>query len=419
MVEYKKFVLTNGLRVLVHEDHHTPMACVNILYDVGARDEDPEKTGFAHLFEHLMFGGSIHVPNFDTELQRVGGDNNAFTSNDITNYYITVPAVNLETALWLESDRMLSLAFSDQSLEVQRNVVCEEFKQRYLNQPYGDMWLRMRPLAYKVHPYRWATIGKELRHIEEATMDDVKAFFKKFYHPANAIMVVTGDVDVDEVQSLVTKWFDSIAAGDPYTRRLPTEPAQDEIRREEIAADVPVNGVYMAFHGPSRVDPDYYAMELLSDLLSRGNSSRLYRRLVKEQAVFSEIGSYSMGSIDANLFTVEGKPLESVSVEEAEAAIWQQLMLLKTERVVESELQKVKNKVESTMVFAELSILDKAMNLAYFELLGNAADYNQEVERYLSVTVDDIQRVASNLFRKENSSTIIYRPKQRDIADVG
>lgn len=416
MVEYKKFVLENGLRVLVHEDHNTPMACVNVLYDVGARDEDPEKTGFAHLFEHLMFGGSLHIPNYDQELQRVGGENNAFTSNDITNYYITLPAVNLETALWLESDRMLSLSFSEQSLEVQRNVVCEEFKQRYLNQPYGDMWLRMRPLAYKKHPYRWATIGKELRHIEEATMPDVKSFFRKFYHPGNAVLVIAGDVHLQEVQGLVEKWFGDIPSGSKQQRNLPEEPIQQEIRREETWADVPVNSIYMAFHGPDRQSKDYYAMELISDLLSRGSSSRLYRRLVKEAPLFSEIGSYSMGSIDTNLFLIDGKPLESVVIEDAEDAIWQQLSLLKEERVDENELQKVKNKVESTMVFAELSILDKAMNLAFFELLGNADEYNQEVQKYLDVTSEDIFRVANELFRKENSSTLIYRTKQQTVA---
>ena len=412
MVDYKKFVLENGLRVLVHEDHNTPMACVNVLYDVGARDEDPEKTGFAHLFEHLMFGGSVNIPNYDAALQQVGGENNAFTSNDITNYYITLPAVNLETALWLESDRMLSLAFSEQSLEVQRNVVIEEFKQRYLNRPYGDVWLRLRPLAYKEHPYRWATIGKELSHIEQATMEDVKAFFKKHYHPANAVLVVAGDVHFEEVKELVEKWFGPIPSQTEYTRALPQEPRQNEERREEIEAEVPVNSIYMAFHGPDRFSSDYHTMDLLSDVLSRGSSSRLFRRLVKEQLLFSEVNAYILGSIDSNLFVVEGKPLEHIPMEDAEAALWQQLTTLCEEGVTEKELEKVKNKVESTMVFAELSILDKAMNLAYFELLGDADDYNREVENYLNVMPEDIQRIAREIFRKDNTSTLIYRTKQ-------
>lgn len=412
MVEYKKFVLENGLRVLVHEDHNTPMACVNVLYDVGARDEDPEKTGFAHLFEHLMFGGSVHIPHYDVALQQVGGENNAFTSNDITNYYITLPAVNLETALWLESDRMLSLAFSDQSLEVQRNVVIEEFKQRYLTRPYGDVWLRMRPLAYKEHPYRWATIGKELSHIEQATMEDVKAFFKKHYHPANAILVIAGDVKYEEVRELVQKWFDTIPSQPTHTRLLPQEPRQQEERREEVEADVPVNSIYIAFHGPDRFSTTYHTMDLLSDILSRGGSSRLYRRLVKERPLFSEVNAYMMGSIDTNLFIVEGKPLEHVSMEEAEESLWEQLTELCREKITEKELEKVKNKIESTMVFAELSILDKAMNLAFFELLGDANGYNHEVDKYLLVKTEDIQRVAQEIFRKDNSSTLIYRTKQ-------
>lgn len=412
MINYQKFTLDNGLRVLIHEDHTTAMACVNVLYDVGARDESPEKTGFAHLFEHLMFGGSINIPNYDTPLQEVGGENNAFTSNDITNYYVTLPAANLETALWLESDRMLSLAFSPQSLEVQRNVVCEEFKQRYLNQPYGDVWLRLRPLAYKVHPYRWATIGKELRHIEEATMDDVKAFFKKHYAPNNAVLVISGHVRAADTLEMVKKWFGDIPRGADYVRMLPQEPTQTEARREEVDADVPVNSIYIAFHGPERLHPDYPTMDLLSDLLSRGSSSRLYRALVKDQPIFSEVNAYVMGSVDSNLFVVEGKPLPHITLEEAEKLLWNQLEIIAAEEVSIPELQKVKNKIESTMVFAELSILDKAMNLAFYEALGDANMYNHEVEKYDAITADDIRRIAVQIFRKENSSTLIYHAKQ-------
>lgn len=411
MLAYNKFTLDNGLTVLVHEDHTTAMAVVNILYKVGARDESPDQTGFAHLFEHLMFGGSINIPNYDAPLQQVGGENNAFTSNDITNYYITLPANNLETALWLESDRMLSLAFSDQSLEIQRQVVCEEFKQRYLNQPYGDVWLKLRPLAYKVHPYRWATIGKELAHIEEAKMEDVKNFFYKYYTPQNAVMVIAGAVTTDQVKTLVEKWFGDIPAGNPIIRQLPKEPVQTEARREEIEADVPVDSIYMAFHGPDRLSPDYQAMDLLSDVLSRGASSRLYRALVKDQPLFSEINAYVMGSIDDNLFVIEGKPLSAITLEQAEEAIWKQLELIKSERVDEDELQKVKNKVESTMLFAELSILDKAMNLAYYEALSSADDYNSEVQKYSAVQSQDVQRMAQMIFRKENSSTLLYKAK--------
>jgi predicted Zn-dependent peptidase len=411
MVNFERFVLDNGLTVLLHEDHNTAMAVVNILYKVGARDESPDQTGFAHLFEHLMFGGSVNIPSYDTPLQQVGGENNAFTSNDITNYYLTLPANNLETAFWLESDRMLSLAFSEQSLEVQRQVVCEEFKQRYLNQPYGDVWLRLRPLAYQEHPYRWATIGKELRHIEEAKMSDVKAFFQKFYTPQNAIMVVAGDVELQEVKTLAEKWFGGIPAGERYERQLPIEPVQTEARREEVEAEVPVSSVYIAFHGPDRLAPEYQTMDLISDILSRGPSSRLYRALVKDRELFSEVNAYVMGSIDPNLFVVEGKPLPHVSMDEAEEALWTELQHLKTEPVADDELQKVKNKIESTILFAELSILDKAMNLAYYEAIHQAEDYNHEAEKYLSVTAHDILVVANKLFRKENSSTLSYHAK--------
>jgi predicted Zn-dependent peptidase len=408
MVKFNRFTLDNGLRVIVHEDHTTPMAVLNILYDVGARDEDPGQTGFAHLFEHLMFGGSVNIPQYDEPLQRVGGENNAFTSNDITNYYITLPAANIETAFWLESDRMLSLAFSEKSLEVQRNVVIEEFKQRYLNQPYGDVWLRLRPLAYKTHPYQWATIGKEIKHIEDARIEDVKAFFKKHYNPQNAIVVVGGDITVVQAKQLAEKWFGPIPAGEKYHRNLPQEPEQHEARRETVTAQVPLNDIYMTFQMPGRLDEGYYEIDLLSDILSRGNSSRLYRTLVKDKQLFSEVHAYNMGSFDKGMFVIEGKPLENVSIETAEAAIWEELEKLKEHLVPADELTKVKNKTESTMVFSEMSLLDKAMNLAQFELLGDADDLNKETDKYLAITAEEIQKQAQTIFRKDNSSTLIY-----------
>jgi len=408
MIKYNRFILKNGLRVLVHEDTSTPMAVMNILYDVGARDEDEDQTGFAHLFEHLMFGGSVNIPQYDKPLQLVGGENNAFTSNDITNYYITLPAVNIETAFWLESDRMLSLAFSEKSLEVQRNVVCEEFKQRYLNQPYGDVWLKLRPLAYKKHPYRWATIGKELSHIENAKIEDVKDFFKKHYTPQSAILVVAGNVKTEEIKRLAEYWFETIPEGVKYQRDLPGEPKQSEERREIIHSDVPANSIYMAFHMSARTEKGYYIADLISDLLSQGQSSRLYRRLLKEQEIFGDIHAYITGNIDAGLFIIEGKPLPGVSIETAEAAIWEELEKMKSEFVLDYEFEKVKNKIESTMVFSEMSILNKAMNLSYFELLGDAQAINTEIEKYLTVSVEDIQNVSTEIFKKENSSTLIY-----------
>ena len=419
MVKFNRFTLDNGLRVLVHEDHTTPMAVVNILYDVGARDENPQQTGFAHLFEHLMFGGSINIPSYDEPLQRGGGENNAFTSNDITNYYITLPSANLETAFWLESDRMLSLAFSKKSLEVQRNVVIEEFKQRYLNQPYGDVWLKLRPLVYKKHPYRWATIGESIKHIEDAKIEDVKAFFKKHYNPQNAIMVVGGDVTLQQVKDLAEKWFAPIPAGEKYHRNLPQEPEQHDERRLIVTAKVPLNDVYVSFQMPGRQNHSFHAIELMSDILSRGHSSRLYKALVKEKQLFSEAHAYVSSSIDTGMFVVEGKPLENVSIEQAEAAIWEELEKIKAETVPADELTKVKNKTESTMIFSEMSLLDKAMNLAYYELFGDADMLNHETQRFLAVTAAEIQQQANQLFRKDNSSTLVYLAEKSESPEVG
>lgn len=411
MLKFEKFTLGNGLRVLVHEDATTPMAVLNILYDVGARDEQPDKTGFAHLFEHLMFGGSVNIPSYDEPLQRVGGENNAFTSNDITNYYITLPTVNLETAFWLESDRMLSLAFSEKSLEVQRNVVCEEFKQRYLNQPYGDVWLKLRPLVYKKHSYQWATIGKELSHIENATIEDVKAFFNKHYNPQNAIMVVGGNVKLADVKELAEKWFAPIPAGEKYNRNLPQEPEQTAEVKEKVYADVPSNAIYKVFKMPAKKDAAYPVVDLISDILSQGKSSRLYRNLVKENQLFSDINAYNFGSLDTGMFVIEGRINPNVKPEDADRAIWNELEILKNELVSDEELTKVKNKFESTFEFSEMSLLDKAMNLAYYELLGDAALFNKEVSKYLKISAEDIKNVSQNLFQQQKATTLYYLAK--------
>ncbi|MBY0543201.1 MAG: insulinase family protein [Sphingobacteriaceae bacterium] len=408
MIDFNRFTLANGLRVLVHEDATTPMAVLNILYDVGARDEEEGKTGFAHLFEHLMFGGSVNIPSYDEPLQRVGGENNAFTSNDITNYYITLPAENIETAFWLESDRMLSLAFSEKSLDTQRNVVMEEFKQRYLNQPYGDVWLKLRPLAYKNHPYQWATIGQDLAQIENAKMDDVKAFFKKHYNPQNAILVVGGNVKTEDVKKLAEKWFENIPTGEKYHRNLPKELPQTEARTLTVNANVPLNAIYIAFKMPARIDSTYQVYDLMSDIMSQGQSSRLYNSLLKEQKLFSDINAYLSGSLDEGLFIVEGKLVEGVTMANAETAIWNELHKMAAESVTAAELTKVKNKSESIMVFAEMSLLDKAMNLAYYELLGDAQLLNIEIDKYLAITAAQIQQAAQTTFVKEKSSTLYY-----------
>jgi zinc protease len=412
MISYEKFTLANGLRVVVHEDHSTPMACINILYDVGARDEHEEKTGFAHLFEHLMFGGSVNIPNYDAPLQQVGGENNAFTNNDVTNYYLTLPAENLETGFWLESDRMLSLAFSDKSLEVQRNVVVEEFKQRYLNQPYGDEWLLIRPLAYKVHPYRWATIGKEISHIEEAVMDDVKSFFNRFYNPSNAVLVVAGDVELAKVKELSNKWFAPIEPGLKNYRQLPKEPQQQEERFLEVIKDVPAHSLTKVWHMSSRMSKEYYAQDLLSDVLGRGSSSRLHTKLVKERQLFSSISAYVTGSFDEGLLVVHGRLVNGVTLEEANDAILEVIEELKSKSLDSNELQKVKHKAESTHVFGEMSILNKAMNLAFGELLGDIDMVNTEIEKINSVTENDILEQAKKVLVSTNCSTLFYKRKE-------
>jgi zinc protease len=411
MIHYQHFTLDNGLQVYVHEDHTTPIAALNILYNVGSRDEDENKTGFAHLFEHLMFGGSRHIPVYDEPLQRVGGENNAFTSPDITNYYITLPAVNLETAFWLESDRMLSLSFDPQVLEVQRKVVIEEFKQRYLNQPYGDVWLKLRPLAYKVHPYRWATIGKDINHIERATLDDVKDFFYKYYLPNNAIMVVAGPVTVEQVKQLCKKWFEPIPAGKPYIRQLPAEPLQQEARYLEVEASVPLDGIYKVFHTPGKNSEGYYTADLLSDILGRSKSSRLYDTLVKEAKLFNSINAYISGSVEPGLLVIQGHLNQGVSIEKGEEEINAILQQIVEEKVPEQELEKVKNQAESTIVFSEIELLNRAMNLAFYASLGKPEQVNQESEYIQAITPESLQTMAREVLRKDNSSTLYYRAK--------
>ena len=411
MISFEKHRLKNNLTLITHKDESTPMACVNILYDVGARDEDENKTGFAHLFEHLMFGGSVNIPNYDNPLQLVGGENNAFTTNDITNYHLTLPANNLETAFWLESDRMLSLAFTEKSLEVQRGVVVEEFKQRYLNQPYGDVWLHLRPLAFTKHPYRWCTIGKEISHIENATLTDVKSFFSRFYNPSNAIMVVSGNINTDKVLKLAEKWFEPIPAGEKPKRNLPQEPVQTSARNETLHRDVPANALYKAYHMCSRQDAEYYASDLISDVLSRGNSSRLYVELVKNQQLFSDINAYITGDLDEGLFCISGNLAEGIKMEDAEKGIEVEINKIKSELVGERELQKCKNKIEASLLFSETDILNKSTNLAISELLGDAEMVNQEGEKYQRVTPKDIRDTANKILREENCSTLYYLKK--------
>ncbi len=411
MIHYNRFVLDNGLRVLVHEDHSTPMAVVNVMYDVGSKDEDAAQTGFAHLFEHLMFGGSINIPDYDEPLQRAGGENNAYTTNDLTNYYCQIPAQNIETAFWLESDRMLSLAFSEKSLEVQRKVVCEEFKEHYINKPYGDAWHKMRELAYQVHPYRWMTIGKELKHVEDAKINDVKNFFFKHYRPVNAILVIAGNVKTDDMKLLAEKWFGSIESGTKYDRKLPAEPKQAAPRLLEVHADVPLDALYKTWHIDSRLETGYYVADLISEILGGGTSSRLYQALVKEKQLFSNIECYHFGSVEKGLFTIEGKLVKGVKMQDAEVAINEELHHIQSELVSDIELQKVKNKTESVIAFEDMSVMNRANSLAFYELLGDADLMNKELLKYQSITSQDILSYSKEIFDINNSNTLHYYSK--------
>ncbi|HLK26947.1 MAG TPA: pitrilysin family protein [Puia sp.] len=411
MIQFEKFQLNNGLRVIVHEDPSTPMAVLNVLYDVGARDENPEQTGFAHLFEHLMFGGSVNIEEFEMPLQIAGGENNAFTTNDFTNYYMQLPAENIETAFWLESDRMLSLAFSEKSLEVQRKVVCEEFKEHYINKPYGDVWFKMRELAYKEHPYKWMTIGKELSHIENAKLSDVKNFFFKHYCPVNAILVLAGNIKTAQVKELAEKWFGDIPSGEKYERKLPQEPTQTEARKLEVKADVPIDALYKAYHMASRTEDGYYFAELITEILGNGNSSRLFQSLVKEKKLFSNIECYQTGSVDAGLVVIEGRLVKGVDMIEADKAVEEEIKKFIADKVEEKELTKVKNKTEAAIVFEDMSVMNRAASLAIYELLGDANMMNTELGRYQSVTAENILEESRKIFDEKNSSTLYYYSK--------
>lgn len=408
MIDFESFTLENGLQVIVHEDPTVQIAAMNILYDVGSRDELSSKTGFAHLFEHLMFGGSINIPSYDEPLQQVGGENNAFTNTDITNYYLTVGADNIETGFWLESDRMLSLSFDPQVLEVQRKVVIEEFKQRYLNQPYGDVWLKLRPLAYQVHPYQWATIGKEISHIEQATMEDVKDFFYSHYLPNNAILVVAGNVKTQQIKDLSEKWFGPIPAGKKRARNLPAEPKQLLKRVAEVRADVPAEALYKAYHMPGRFQSDFHAADLTSDVLGRGDSSRLYQVLVKEKQIFNSISCFTMGTIDPGLVVINGRVRQGVALKEAEKELDEVVANFMILGASDLELEKVKNQALSTIEFGEVELLNRAMNLAFSALSGDATLVNKERDLINKVSLQDINRMSKQIFREENASVLYY-----------
>jgi predicted Zn-dependent peptidase len=408
MIKFSRFILNNGLRIIVHEDKSTPLVAMNILYDVGSRDEDPEVTGLAHLFEHLMFGGSVNIPEYDLPLQLAGGENNAFTNSDITDYYLTVPSENIETGFWLESDRMLELNFSQKNLDIQKSVVIEEFKQRYLNQPYGDAMLLLRPLAYNIHPYRWSTIGMDISHVERIDLEQVREFFFSHYAPDNAILSVTGNINPDKVFMLADKWFSPIGRRNPAGRNLPAEPLQDSPRTLTVRRNVPVDSLYKVWHIGPRKSDDFYSLDLLTDLLSGGDSGRLFNKLVREKNFFSEINAFITSDIDPGLVILNGKLMKNVDIYAADSAVNEVIDELKDSRIKDNELEKVKNKFESSTVLSNTSILNKAMNLSFYELLGDPNLVNREVESFRAVTHEMVKEAANKYLTTRNCTTLYY-----------
>jgi len=408
MINFERFTLNNGLRVILHFDPSTPLVAVNTMYDVGARDENPDHTGFAHLFEHLMFEGSKHIPDYDHELQLAGGENNAFTNNDITNYYLTVPSQNLETALWLESDRMLELAFSEEKLNIQKNVVTEEFRQTFLDQPYGDVMALLRSLVYQVHPYNWSTIGKDIQHITRVTLPQVRDFFYRFYRPNNAIVSIAGNIDMEKTRGLVEKWFADIETGRSHVRNLPAEPQQTEKRELTVEKDVPFDEVYLAFHTGKRLDRSFYITDLITDILAGGRSSRMMENLVRKKKVFSEANAWISGSIDTGFLVLTGKIHKGNKAEDALELLWDEVNDLSHHLIDSYELQKVVNKAETSNVFSQAGVLPKAMNLAYYELLGDADMINSQDKTYFKISQDDILQTCQEIFKPSKASVLYY-----------
>ncbi len=409
MIDYHRFVLANGLRLIVNEDPSTPMSALSVQYDVGSRDEAPHRTGFAHLFEHLMFGGSLNAPDYDDPIQLAGGENNAFTNNDITNFHVSIPAINLDTALWLEADRMANLAIAEEVLDVQRKVVVEEFKETCLNEPYGDAWHYLSALAYREHPYRWPVIGLEPSHVEEAKLEEVREFYQRHYHVANAIVVVVGPTPAQEVYRKVEYFFGHLQPGPLAERRLPVEPAILEPRSLSVEANVAVDNLYLIYPMPARTDPDFYPVDLLTDALAEGASSRLYRRLLKERELVSAIDAYVTGTNDPGLIIIEAKPRDNVSLDTLKEAIEAEIADLQSEPIPAIELEKIKNKLDASMLFSELSTVNKAINLAFYEGIGDVALINTEDEIYAAVTAEDLQRVAQRYLKPDQQMALYYR----------
>ncbi len=408
MINYSRRVLDNGLTILVHQDNSTPLAAVNVIYKVGARDEEPQRTGFAHLFEHLMFSGTAEVPEFDIPIQMSSGENNAFTNNDYTNYYIVLPKDNLDVALHLEADRMVNLNINEHSLSIQQSVVEEEYNERYKNKPYGDLWQIIREMVYKEHPYRWSTIGKDIAHVRDASLDDVRSFYKRYYTPHNAIIAVAGDLEPEATLDLIESVFKDINKGEPVVKNIPQEPKQLEQRRMTVTRDVPSDMVYILFRMGERISREFAICDVISDMLSGGSSSRMYQSLVKEQRLFNTINAYIMGSLDEGMFVVMGQPVDGVSPQDAEEALWGSLEDIKSGEISDYELDKVKNKFEVNTIFGEINVMNKAMNLCFYEMLGDIEIINKECETFASITKDEIYNTSKKLFTKENSSVLHY-----------
>lgn len=410
MIKINTHTLANGLQIVHNYDATTKMVALNILYDVGSRDEQIGKTGLAHYLEHLMFGGSANAPDFDTQLQRAGGENNAWTSSDYTNYYDIMPAHNIETAFWLESDRMQSLSLTAKSIETQRQVVIEEFKQRYLNTPYGDIWHIIKETAYQKHPYNWQVIGKSINDIENLTKEEISAFWHKYYTPSNAILSVSGNIEFEKVVSLSEKWFGTIPSGGKPIRNIPTEPTQTAQRIVSVNRNVPQNMIVMTYHTTDRMHPDYYTTDLISDILSNGNSSRFYRNILmnSNRKIFTSIDASISGSIDAGLFIIQGKLHERVTFTQAIESINNELTKLITEPLPTIEIEKWINKIESRELFTNLNYSEKASNIGYCQLLGNAQIINTQIAEYRKITERDIKKVAKEIFRPENCNIIQY-----------
>lgn len=414
MIQFDSFTLDNGLTVIANQDDKTPLVAVNLLYRVGAKNENPKATGFAHLFEHLMFSGSKNFQSYDEAIQMMGGESNAFTNNDFTNYYLTLPADFLPHALDLEADRMQNLNINVQSLEVQRNVVIEEFKQRYINQPYGDLWAEIRRLAYKVHPYKWQTIGSDISHIENASLEQVRSFYDNFYQPSNAILSISGNVSLNSVKEEVERTFGKMEYKRTIFPVYSMEPQQKDNRRIKVFRDVPSNVICIIFPMSRRKDRQYFVQDLLSDVLSNGKSSRMYQSLVVEKKLFTEINAFISGDDDAGLFIVMGKYCDGISLEQGEEAIWHELKSVCENPVSEQELRKMKNKNEASATFSNMKILDKAMNLAYYAHLGEPDRINKEREFYNSVTIRDLQQAAEQMFHLDCHSVLYYLKNERD-----